>query len=267
MPELPEVETVVRHLKPELINKTIVDFQAIWPKVLDNISIKKFRNLILNQKIEDVFRRAKFIVLQLGNGWIPIHLRMTGKLIPKKEYSDEKHISAHFQFNDQYLIFKDERKFGRIYWYDNWQEFDQQHGLEPFHQEFTGSWLYKVFQLKQRQIKAALLDQKLIAGLGNIYVDEVLWCSRIHPRSKTNSLSKRKINLLQQAIIKTLQSAISYNGTTYINFSFKENVSGNYQDQLQVFDRKGMDCFRCNTPIIKIKVAGRGTYICPHCQK
>jgi formamidopyrimidine-DNA glycosylase len=171
MPELPEVETVVRHLKPDLIGQKIISFQSIWPKVLGNIMDNQFREFIISREICDVTRRAKFIVLHLENGFIPIHLRMPGRLYPNDRIPDEKHISAVFQLSDIFLIFKDTRKFGRIYWYDEWSNFDIKHGIEPLGELFTQEWLLMSIHSKKRQMKALLLDQHFIAGLGNIYVD------------------------------------------------------------------------------------------------
>jgi formamidopyrimidine-DNA glycosylase len=165
------------------------------------------------------------------------------------------------------LIFQDTRKFGRIYWYDHWQEFDRKHGVEPLGDHFTPAWLKQLLHSKKRQMKALLLDQHFIAGLGNIYVDEALWSARIHPLSISNEVSSVKIKRLHRSIRAILESAIVYNGTTFINFSFKDGIPGSYRNQLQIFDREGLLCKRCNTTIKKIRAAGRGTYYCTRCQK
>ena len=267
MPELPEVETVVRHLKPDLIGQRIKSFQSYWPKVLGNVDDKYFHEFTKGREILDVTRRAKFIVMHLENGFIPIHLRMTGRLYPSDRIPDEKHISAVFQLSDKVLIFKDTRKFGRIYWYDEWSEFDNKHGIEPLGEQFTKQWLVQSLHSKKRQMKALLLDQHLIAGLGNIYVDEALWTARIHPLTTSNKVTTIEISRLHKSIKAILEQAIAYNGTTFINFTFKDGVPGSYRNQLQVFDREGDHCKRCNTTIKKIRAAGRGTYFCPRCQK
>ena len=205
--------------------------------------------------------------MHLENGFIPIHLRMTGRLYPNDRIPDEKHISAVFQLSDKVLIFKDTRKFGRIYWYDEWSEFDNKHGIEPLGEQFTKQWLVQSLHSKKRQMKALLLDQHLIAGLGNIYVDEALWTARIHPLTTSNKVTTIEISRLHKSIKAILEQAIAYNGTTFINFTFKDGVPGSYRNQLQVFDREGDHCKRCNTTIKKIRAAGRGTYFCPRCQK
>ncbi|MDP6276063.1 MAG: bifunctional DNA-formamidopyrimidine glycosylase/DNA-(apurinic or apyrimidinic site) lyase [Candidatus Marinimicrobia bacterium] len=267
MPELPEVETVVRHLKPDLVGQKILSFQSIWPKVLGNVHNKYFNDVIVGRNILDVNRRAKFIVLHLDNGFIPIHLRMTGRLYTNDNIPTAKHISAVFRLSDKMLIFQDTRKFGRVYWYDQWAEFDQKHGVEPLGELFTKNWLQQSLQGRKRQVKALLLDQHIIAGLGNIYVDEALWSARIHPLISSNNISSVKSNRLHESIKVILEQAIAYNGTTFINFTFQDGVPGSYRNQLQVFDRKGLPCKRCETVIKKIKAAGRGTYFCPRCQK
>jgi len=200
MPELPEVETVVRHLKPDLIGQRIKSFQSYWPKVLGNVDDKYFHEFTKGHEILDVTRRAKFIVMHLENGFIPIHLRMTGRLYPNDRIPDEKHISAVFQLSDKVLIFKDTRKFGRIYWYDEWSEFDNKHGIEPLGEQFTKQWLVQSLHSKKRQMKALLLDQHLIAGLGNIYVDEALWTARIHPLTTSNKVTTIEISRLHKSI-------------------------------------------------------------------
>jgi len=267
MPELPEVETVVRHLKPDLIGQRIKSFQSYWPKVLGNVDDKYFQEFTKGREILDVTRRAKFIVMHLENGFIPIHLRMTGRLYPNDRIPDEKHISAVFQLSDKVLIFKDTRKFGRIYWYDEWSEFDNKHGIEPLEEQFTKQWLVQSLHSKKRQMKALLLDQHLIAGLGNIYVDEALWTARIYPLTTSDKVTTIEISILHKSIKAILEQAIAHNGTTFINFTFKDGVPGSYRNQLQVFDREGDHCKRCNTTIKKIRAAGRGTYFCPRCQK
>jgi formamidopyrimidine-DNA glycosylase len=134
-------------------------------------------------------------------------------------------------------------------------------------EQFTKQWLVQSLHSKKRQMKALLLDQHLIAGLGNIYVDEALWTARIHPLTTSNKVTTIEMSRLHKSIKAILEQAIAYNGTTFINFTFKDGVPGSYRNQLQVFDREGDHCKRCNTTIKKIRAAGRGTYFCPRCQK
>mgnify|MGYP000641846483 CR=1 FL=1 len=266
MPELPEVETVVRYLKPDLIGQRIKSFESYWPKVLGNVDDKYLHVLTKGHVILDVTRRAKFIVMHLENGYIPIHLRMTGRLYPNDRIPDEKHISAVFQLSDKVLIFKDTRKFGRIYWYDKWSEFDNKHGLEPLGEQFTKEWLVQSLHSKKRQMKALLLDQHLIAGLGNIYVDEALWYAGIHPLGIASTISNKQSKKLHEGIQSVLLNAIAAKGTTIINFSYGDNDSGNYKEKLKIFGKTDQPCPKCGSPIQKIKVTQRGTHFCPKCQ-
>ena len=268
MPELPEVQTVVNHIRDELIGKTIIGIIPMWEKSLHNfkpkdLSIKNKKNIIL-----DVTRRAKFIIIDLGDFIIAVHLRMTGKLYIQKGSSIPKYTRAIIKLeNSKGLIFDDTRKFGRIYLYKNLTEIDSKHGPEPLGKEFTDEWLYDNLKKRDRNIKALLLDQSFIAGLGNIYVDEILWESGIHPNSISSAISKTKVSLLQNSIQNILKKAIHNHGTTIMSFSFLNGRVGNYRNELKIFGKQGQPCKACRNLIKKIKVAGRGTHICSTCQK
>lgn len=271
MPELPEVETVVRFLGPLLADKTI---RTITPaddfeKVLHTHPASEFNRLINGRRISAVRRRGKFIVLDLDRGHLLIHLRMTGRLIPSLSPDDNpRHITARIDFEDgTRLYFKDYRKFGRLYYYDDLAPLEDRLGPEPLSPEFTPKWLHDSLQDHRRMIKALLLDQSFLAGLGNIYVDEALWTARIHPRTVSDRVSRQKSNRLQSAIVSILSSSIEFNGTTIINFSFGEGAEGEFRSQLQVFGRQEEPCPRCRTPIRKIYLVQRGTYFCPRCQR
>ena len=267
MPELPEVQTVVNHIRGDLIGKKIIGIIPLWEKSLHNfkpedISIKNKKNIIL-----DVRRRAKFIIIDLGDFIIAVHLRMTGKLYIQNGSSIPKYTRAIIKLkNSQDLIFDDIRKFGRIYLYKNLTEIDSKHGPEPLGKEFTDEWLFDNLKKKNRNIKALLLDQSFIAGLGNIYVDESLWVSGIHPNSISSAISKPKVSLLHNSIKNILKKAIENHGTTIMSFSFSNGRVGNYRNELKVFGKLGEPCRACRNLIKKIRVAGRGTHICRTCQ-
>tara|TARA_B100001250_G_scaffold21512_1_gene18235 strand:+ start:579 stop:1397 length:819 start_codon:yes stop_codon:yes gene_type:complete len=266
MPELPEVQTVVNHLKNKLIGKTIISLKPIWPKVFHNFKSEEFFKINSSAKILDVKRRAKFIIIQLKNSILAIHLRMTGKLY-FLEGKLPKHTSAEILLdNKKKLIFQDTRKFGRFYLYKNLKYINKRHGPEPLEKKFTKNILLKILTNSKRNIKALLLDQSKIAGLGNIYVDESLWLSNIHPNSLSNLIPKKIIFKLHHSIQHILNQAISYNGTTIIDFSYVNEQSGNYSNQLNIYGKKDLICSKCKTKIKKIKVANRGTYHCK-CQK
>ena len=268
MPELPEVQTVVNHIRDDLIGKKILAIIPLWKKSLDNfkpneISTKNKKNIIL-----DVRRRAKFIIIDLDEYIIAVHLRMTGKLYIQKGSSIPKYARVIINLeNSKNLIFDDIRKFGRIYLYKNLTEIDGTHGPEPLGKEFTAEWFYDNLKKKNRNLKTLLLDQSFIAGLGNIYVDESLWKSGIHPNSISSAISKTKVFLLHNAIQNILMKAINNHGTSFMNFTFLNGKSGNYSNELKIFAKDGLPCKTCGGIIKKIKVAGRGTHICNTCQK
>ncbi len=271
MPELPEVETVVRYLRPWLRGKTVRRFQTLngWWKVVQGSSPETFAKHIVGQQIIKIRRRGKFVVWNLINGNVLIHLRMTGRLITKlTEQDDPKHLTAEFQFSDgTSLYFKDYRKFGRISFLENLADLDARLGLEPLSSAFTATWLYRSLQAHRRQIKPLLLDQTFIAGLGNIYVDESLWKAKIHPLAISQHVGKRKATVLATAIQTILKRAIELNGTTIQSFKFGLGETGRFVSELQVFGRVGQPCPRCKTQICKIRVAQRGTHFCPRCQR
>jgi len=265
MPELPEVQTVADHIKPDLIGKYIVGIEPVWKKVLHNFSAKDLKG---KHKIENVSRRAKFIIIELEKFLLAIHLRMTGKLYLSEQKSRPKHTSAIVYLeNSKDLIFDDTRKFGRIYLYNDLSEINERHGPEPLGKEFTIEWLLTNLKRKKRNIKALLLDQSFISGLGNIYIDEILWESGIHPNSISCAIPKTKVSRLHGAIQTILKEAIRQLGTTFISFSFLNGRSGNYSNELKIFGRQGLACNKCDNTIKKLKVAGRGTHVCTHCQK
>ncbi len=271
MPELPEVETVVQYISPKLMGKIIdsVRPQNKYDKVLSTHSPKQFNRLVHGKNIVDINRRGKYVVLNLNSGFLLIHLRMTGRLLLKLTNEDkQKHLSAIINFTDgSFLYFKDYRKFGRLYYYDSLDHINQKLGIEPLSDKFTSAWLFASLQNSKRQLKPLLLDQAFIAGLGNIYVDESLWYAKLHPQQIASSVTREKSALLHTAIQKLLQTAIDNQGTTIINFYFGEGKSGNFRDQLKVFGRQDQNCLNCKSIIQKIRVAQRGTHICPNCQK
>ena len=267
MPELPEVETVVQSIRHKLVGNEFEDIEIRWPKLLFNFSKSDFLNTLINRKIQGVERRAKFIIIRFDNDILAIHLRMTGKLYFESKLSQKKHISALIRMNNGgYLIFEDTRKFGRFYFYDSQDYLNQKLGVEPLSDEFNESWLKNILRNKSRMIKALLLDQKIIAGLGNIYVDECLWKSKIHPKTISNKIPIKTILILCNEIKRTLQSSINAKGTTIVDFTFLNGQSGKYSNQLNIFGKQGRPCPRCSSIIKKKKIAGRGTHFCPRCQ-
>ena len=271
MPELPEVETVVKSVRPYLKGKTIAHVSPCnrYNNVFSPQTVTFIKTKTTGKQIKDIYRRAKYIVFVLDSGFLTLHLRMTGRLLLSLSDEDNpKHLTAAFVFTDgSKLHFKDYRKFGRIHYHSSLEELEKKLGPEPLGASFTSSAFYHILQKHKRRIKGLLLDQSLIAGIGNIYADESLWAARIHPEISSNAISRIKSNRLYKAIRSILSRAIEQQGTTIINFYFGERSTGNFRKALKVFDRQGKPCLRCGTIITKIKVSQRGTHFCPRCQK
>ena len=270
MPELPEVQTVVNNLSESLIGKSILSVKSPnkYKRVFHQIRVTDCNQLLLNNRIEKITRRGKYIVFILERGFFCVHLRMTGKLLINLENKEHiKYVSAQFNFTDgSQLFFKDVRKFGRIYFSNNLDWLELKLGIEPLTEEFNSNYLYNHLQKKNRMMKPLLMDQTFIAGLGNIYVDEVLWSAGIHPSSISSYICKQKAEILCFAIKDILTNAIKKKGTTFQNFSFGENEIGEFKHELKIFGRTNKPCLNCGNPITKIKIAQRGTHFCKKCQ-
>lgn len=264
MPELPEVETVVRKVRPGLIGRRIVRFESLWPRQCTP-SAKQIHAAICRKKIESVARRAKFIVINFSDGGhLLIHLRMSGRL----EWADDlpqrpSHVRATFKLdNGREILFDDARKFGRIIYAANIAAATADLGIEPLESQFTPEWLLAGLRRRSRALKPLLLDQSFIAGLGNIYVDESLFRSGLHPAAKSDRLRADAVHRLHAAIRDVLAHAIERNGTSF-DWIYP---GGQMQDDLAVYGRTGRPCPRCRTPITTFRIAQRGTHICPKCQ-
>jgi formamidopyrimidine-DNA glycosylase len=276
MPELPEVETVCRTLRPLLVGHRIDDAHVLWDRTLANTSTDIFRDMVAGSMIEDVSRRAKFVRIHLDRGLlVTIHLRMTGELLyltrPGDESDDVRasHLRVAFDLDrGARLLFYDVRKFGRIALLDREQAemLDQALGPEPLSPTFTADTLFALLSARSRQIKPLLLDQSMIAGLGNIYVDEALHRARIHPLQPAHAVSPEQATILHAAIVSILEAAIEHHGTTLRNYRSGQGESGQNQRRLRIYGRAGEPCFECGTPIVRIVVGQRGTVYCPSCQ-
>ena len=268
MPELPEVETVVQSIKRYLLGRQFDSLSLFWEKTLQNFTVLDFNDKIKGHVVKNVFRRAKYIVLDLESRFLAIHLRMTGKLYVVNSIDrNKKHISLYLKFDDRYLIFEDTRKFGRFYIFDDMSYLDSKLGVEPLTKDFSEKWILENIKKRKRQMKSLLLDQSFICGIGNIYADEALWYAKIHPLSISNRISRKKLLKLHKGIIKVLSESIKRGGTTIRDYTYDFSYVGNYALKLNVFGKEGSDCPRCDAIIIKTKVSQRGTHYCPRCQK
>ncbi|MDQ4076966.1 MAG: DNA-formamidopyrimidine glycosylase [Chloroflexota bacterium] len=275
MPELPEVETVVRDLhRAGLVGREIVDVTVRWPRSLDRPSIEEARTRLRGARVEDIRRRGKFIIIDLSTrGALLIHLRMTGQLDiqPSDEPIDEKHhqVLLHLDQNEQ-LRFRDTRKFGRFYLVEHEDEVVGDLGPEPIDPSFTLEQFREMMAERRGIIKPLLLNQKFVAGLGNIYVDEALFRARIHPERTADTLTDSEIRVLFDEMRAVLEEGVRNQGTTLgeasTNYYSVAGRAGRNKDNLQVFRRTGQPCPSCGTHIERIVVSQRSTHFCPNCQ-
>lgn len=273
MPELPEVETVRKTLENLVLNKTIEHITISWPKIIKNpTEIDQFIDALKGQTIKEIGRRGKFLIFYTDVYALVSHLRMEGKyaVYPKDEPFD-KHTHVVFHFTDDTdLRYKDVRKFGTMHLFKKGTEFEAPPlidlGPEPFSEGFTLDYLGQKLQKTNRKIKPTLLDQKIVVGLGNIYVDEALFRAKIHPETVANALNKEQLLKLHQEIIKTLSEAVQKGGSTIRSYINSQGEIGMFQLELLVYGRKGESCKDCGRDLVKTVVGGRGTHFCPNCQ-
>ncbi|MBS4222701.1 DNA-formamidopyrimidine glycosylase [Lederbergia citrea] len=274
MPELPEVETVRRSLVELVVGKTIERVAVGWPKIIKNpLEFEQFQDALKGQMIHVVNRRGKFLIFLLDDYSLVSHLRMEGNYsLHRKGDETDKHTHVVFSFTDgTELRYRDVRKFGTMHLFTKGTEETNlplaKLGPEPFSADFTVNYLKERLMKTDRMIKAVLLDQTIVTGLGNIYVDEVLFRSKIHPERRAKTLSDQEISILRDEAASTLIEAIEAGGSSVNTYMNSHGISGTYQERLFVYGRKGEECKHCGTPVEKVKLAGRGTHFCPKCQK
>ena len=274
MPELPEVETVRNVLKGWVIGKTIENVDIFYERVIENMSFNDFKNKIINQKINDIGRMGKYLLFILDDYILLSHLRMEGKyyLIREEELDEKtsKHKIISFIMDDSSsLLYHDVRKFGRMKLLDknNYLEDEslKKVGKEPF--DITSKELYSKIGLSNKPIKELLLDQSNMAGLGNIYVDEVLFACKINPLRKGKEVSLGECEIIIKNSVLVLNKAIELGGSTIRSYHSGNKVDGRFQNVLNVYGKKGEKCPNCSSVIEKTVVGGRGTHYCPKCQK
>ena len=274
MPELPEVQTLVNDLNATgLVGSMITSARVYWPRTIATPSVRNFQKGIKAKSIAIIWRRGKFIVMDLTpDNHLLIHLRMSGRLHlvpPRTERSPHEHVIFSFKDADE-LRFHDTRKFGRVFLVPDLTPVLGRLGLEPLESGFNIAALKASLTTRKRLLKPLLLDQTIIAGLGNIYVDEALWEAGLHPCRRSHTLSAPELNALRRAIPRVLKRGLNNLGTTLgsgkANFYSIARHQGRNQDQLQVFRRTGLPCPRCRHTIERIIVGQRSTHICPKCQ-
>ncbi len=271
MPELPEVETVARGLRASLVGRTITGVEVRWARSIIPSSPTVFARRLTGQTVTGVGRRGKWVVITLSGGdTLLVHLRMTGQLVlGPGEPLDDRHVRVLFFLDDgQILRFSDQRKFGRLHLVDDPSGVLDELGPEPLADDFTATRLGEMLARRRGRIKPLLLNQRCLAGLGNIYTDEALWRARIHPLRQANSLIPADVRRLHRAIRAVLRAAIAAGGTTLPDAAYQQadGRSGEFADRLAVYGRAGQSCPRCGTTIERFRVSQRGTHFCPRCQ-
>jgi len=275
MPELPEVETVRRQLAPALEGKRLKALEVLDPRWSDPASPAALADAVRGRLIERVARRGKYLMLLLDDEVaLVMHLRMTGNLLLVSEAEDEPgrpHLRVRIRLSDGHrLLFVDQRRFGTglVLLGDHALQdyFDARLGVEPLSPEFTAEGLRELAAGRRAPTKAFLLTQERIAGVGNIYADEALWRSQIHPLRPVGTLKRPQLAALRAAVVESLEAGIDARGATIDDFRHADGARGSFQDRFLVHRREGEPCPRCGTTIRKMRAAGRGTYVCPKCQ-
>lgn len=279
MPELPEVEVVARTIRSEIEGKKIESVDVFWPRIVKYPDDQEeFKLLLQGQVIGPIHRIGKYLIIAIGSDYeLVVHFRMTGKfkMLPKEERFDKHlHLYFHFEQEREGLAYIDVRKFGDFFLvpkgaYSPIKGLSQA-GIDPLSSEFTYSAFKKVIKDRKRHIKALLLDQSLITGLGNYICDEVLWFHKgkgVHPKRLASSLTERECKKIYERIMEVIQESIRLGGNSFRDFSYGEGMKGDFKTMLKVYGRLGEPCFNCLTPIEKTIVGGRTSHYCPKCQK
>ncbi len=276
MPELPEVETIKSQLQT-LVGKKVKDVEVNLSKLIKGVSEREFKKCVEGSKISSIRRRAKIVIINLSNNFsLLVHLKMTGQLIYAKKWHAKlatKHTHVIYHFSDgSALLHNDLRRFGYIKLMPTAKvdKFLEKEGLgpEPLEKSFTLEAFKKILARKQRvKIKPLLMDQKFIAGIGNIYGDEILFCAGVRPVRIVASLSVEEIKKIFQGIKKILPEAIRYRGTSADNYVDMYGQKGQYVPRLKVYGREDDQCFKCSGKVERLKIGGRSAHFCPQCQK
>lgn len=267
MPELPEVETIKNELSPHISGRRFSSITICDAKPIRQLSVDEFCRKLVGRRIEELKRRGKYLIFQLSGGEaLIIHLRMTGALLLNPEHAD-RYTRVIFGLDDgSQLVFTDRRRLGAVWLVENEQVVVHKLGPEPLSPEFTTKALANLLRKRQAPIKAVLLDQSLIAGIGNMYADEALHAAKIHPLRKANSLSSQETQKLYRAINHVLSKAISNKGASIDTYKRPGGEPGTAHFSFRVAHRKGEPCPTCGTPIQRLAIRNRGSYFCPNCQ-
>jgi formamidopyrimidine-DNA glycosylase len=270
MPELPEVETIRRHLAPRVEGRRLEALEILDARWSLPLAPDELAAAVKGRRVERLGRRGKYLIWELEDeAFLMLHLRMTGTLLLDPP-EPPAHTRVRFRLDGAELAFVDPRRFGTGELALGGEALDAffatRLGVEPFDEEFTAAHLYALASRCRAPIKAMLLDQKRIAGVGNIYADEALFRAQIHPLRPANRLTRAQCAALRDAVVVTLQAGIDAKGATIDDFRDPDGVSGSFQDRFLVHLREGEECPRCGRTVRKLRAAGRGTYVCERCQ-
>ena len=274
MPEMPEVETIRRIIEPQVADRTIQSVEVLHPQVIAHPDSSTFACRLVDQTIVGMGRRGKFLMFKLGSGdKLVLHLRMTGQLlVTPADYPKEKHTHVIMVLSDgREIRYIDQRRFGR-FWLIEANESDaavgmDRLGFEALDDALAGGYLRERLGKRKKTSKEALLDQSIVAGIGNIYADEILWVARIHPEKPCNKLSAQAWNKLAAAIKDVIAWGIETNEMTPEEYLAGKGKEYNNIPDLKAYGRDGEPCLRCGRPLKRLTISGRSSYCCPYCQR
>ncbi len=272
MPELPEVETILRDLQRKIVSLRIEDVIVVDGRVIRNLSAKHFVGRLKGQRVASITRRGKALILQLhpGKDYFVVQLMMTGQLIVSSDSQGGRQTKIIFKLsNARYLHYNDQRLFGRLTVVRDLNAIPYLTilGPEPFSRQFSRAYLEETLRYRKGPIKTLLLDHRVVAGIGNIYASEILYDCRINPCSPANKLGEEARAALRASTRKILRCAIKARGTSMNTYRDAEGRQGGFIKKLKVYGREQQGCFRCGDSIRKIVLSGRSTFFCPACQK
>ncbi|HEY2603353.1 MAG TPA: bifunctional DNA-formamidopyrimidine glycosylase/DNA-(apurinic or apyrimidinic site) lyase [Thermoleophilaceae bacterium] len=275
MPELPEVETIRRQLAPAVEGRVLTEMQVLDARWCEPAPPAEVADAVRGRRIERLSRRGKYLIWELQDEvYVAMHLRMTGNLfvVPADEDADDRpHLRVRMLLDSgQRVLFVDVRRFGTgivLLGHDALEEyFSARLGVEPLSSDFTADALRALARGRKAPVKAFLLSQERVAGVGNIYADEALFRAKIHPLRPVGTLKRAQIEALRDGVVDSLNAGIDAKGATIDDFRHPDGAHGSFQDRFLVHLREGEPCVRCGTPVKKMRAAGRGTYVCEHCQ-
>ena len=271
MPELPEVETIVRGLADTLPGATIRSVEVLKPDLIEGESAASFADALAGRRIESITRRAKNIVMDTAGEYLLVNLGMTGRLfLVRKDDPPSTHPGVRFHLKDgRELMYHDVRRFGRLWRMqpDEWAEWEGTLGIEPLSDGFTAKWLFDATRRSRVAIKVWLMDQKRVVGVGNIYASEALFRAKVDPRTPADELTRAQARKIRDGVRDVLTESIEFRGTTLLDYRDAEGEPGEFVRRLRVYDRDGEPCVVCGRPVQRIVQGGRSTFFCARCQR